>query len=47
MAARHVAVIRMVHAPEVLSILPVPVAIQTQESGGVLSILTRGPPSIL
>jgi hypothetical protein len=47
MAARHVAVIQLVHAPEVQSILPLPVAIQTQEYGGVLSILTRGPPATL
>ena len=47
MAARYVAVIRLVHAPEVQSILPLPVAIQTHESGGVLSTLTRGPPSSL
>lgn len=47
MAARHVAVIQLVHAPEVQSILPLPVAIQTHESGGVLSALTRGPPSFL
>jgi hypothetical protein len=47
MAARHVAVIQLVHAPELQSILPLPVAIQTQESGGVLYTLTRGPPSTL
>jgi hypothetical protein len=47
MAARHVAVIQLVHTPEVQSILPLPVAIQTQESGGVLSTLSRGPPSSL
>ena len=45
MAARHVAVIQLVHAPEVQSILPLPAAILTQESGGVFSTLTRGPPS--
>ncbi len=45
MAARHVAVIKLVHAPEVQSILPLPVAIQTQESSGVFTTLTRGPPS--
>jgi hypothetical protein len=47
MAARHVTAIQLIHAPEVHSILPLPVAIQTQESGGVLSTLTRGPPSTL
>lgn len=47
MAARHVAVIQLVHVPEVQSILPLPVAIQTQDSGDVLSTLTRGPPSSL
>jgi hypothetical protein len=47
MAARHVAVIELVHAPEVQSILPLPVALQTRESGGILSTLTRGPPSTL
>ncbi len=47
MAARHVDAIQLVHAPELQSILPLPVAIQTQESGGVLSTLTRGPPSTL
>jgi hypothetical protein len=47
MAARHVAVIQLVHAPELQSILPPPVAIQTQESGRILSTLTRGPPSLL
>ncbi len=47
MAARHVAVIQLVHAPEVQSILPLPVVIETEESGGVLTTLTRGPPSSL
>jgi hypothetical protein len=47
MAARHVAVIQIIHAPEVQSILPLPVAIQSQEAGKVLSTLTRGPPSSL
>ena len=47
MAARHVAVIQLVHAPEVQSILPLPVAIQTRESGDILTTLTRGPPSTL
>jgi hypothetical protein len=47
MAARHVGVIQLIHEPEVQSILPLPVAILTRESGGVLSALTRGPPSTL
>jgi hypothetical protein len=47
MAARHVAVIQLVHAPEAQSILPLPVPMQTWEFHGVLSTLTRGPPSSL
>jgi hypothetical protein len=47
MAARQVAVIQLIHAPELQSFLPLPVAIETPESGRVLSTLTRGPPSSL
>ncbi len=44
MAARQVALIQVIHAPEIQSILPLPVAIQSFESRGILSKFTRGPP---
>jgi hypothetical protein len=44
MAARQVAEIQVIHAPQIQSILPPPAAIQAVESRGVLSKLTRGPP---
>ena len=47
MAARDVATIQLVHAPQVQSILPLPVVIQAEESAALLSVLTRGPPTSL
>lgn len=44
MTARQVAVIQVIHALELQSVLSLPVAIDSLESRGVLSGLTRGPP---
>lgn len=47
MAARQIAVTQIVHSLELQSFLAPPAAIQYVESRGVLSLLTRGPPSSL
>ena len=46
MTARQVAVIQVIHALELQSVLSLPVAIDSLESRGVLSSLTRGPPCL-
>jgi hypothetical protein len=47
MAAQHVGVIQVIHAPELQSILSTPTAIRFVESRGILAFLNRGPPSNL
>jgi hypothetical protein len=47
MAAQQVAVIQVVHSLELQSFLAPPEAFQRVESRGVLTLLTRGPPSSL
>jgi hypothetical protein len=47
MAVQQVAFIQAVHAPELQSLLSMPVAIESVESHGVLAFLNRGPPSAL
>ena len=47
LASRQVAVVQVVHALALQSLLVAPVAIQRVESRVVLSTLTRGPPSSL
>jgi hypothetical protein len=47
MAVQQVAVIQVAHAPELQSILSMPVAIKPVESRGVLAFFNRGPPSSL
>ena len=45
--AQQVAVVQVIHAPELQSLVAPPVSLQRFESRGVLAILTRGPPSSL
>jgi hypothetical protein len=47
LVAQQVAVIQVIHALELQSILSRYVAVRRIESRGVLSLLTRGPPSAL
>jgi hypothetical protein len=47
LTARQVAVIQVLHAPELESILLAPAPMDSLESRSVLSSLTRGPPSFL
>jgi hypothetical protein len=47
MTARQVAVIQVIHAPELQSILAPVTEIQRVESRTVVTALTRGPPSTL
>jgi len=47
MAAQQVAVVQVVHAPELQSFLPLPDTFQCVESRRILALLTRGPPASL
>jgi len=47
MAVQQVAFIQAVHAPQLQSILSMPVAVEPIESRGLLAFLNRGPPSSL
>jgi hypothetical protein len=47
MAAEQVAVLQILHRPELRILLAAPVTIHRIESRSVLALLTRGPPSFL
>ena len=47
MAAQQVAVVQVVHSPELQSFLAPPEAVERVESRSILALLTRGPPASL
>lgn len=47
LVAQQIAVVQVIHAPELQSFLAPPDAIRRIESPGIIALLTRGPPSSL